>query len=281
MKPPAFDYIRPESVDEAVSVLAEHGDDARIIAGGQSLVPMLNMRLVRPEVLIDIGRLAETKSVERDGSKLVIGASATQGEVEAFDGLADAVPLVAKAFPHIGHFQTRNRGTVCGSVTHADPSSELPLCLAVLRGEVTLQNAKRTRTLAAADFQEGMLTVAKEPDEMVVSVAYPLAGAGERFAFREFAHRHGDFAVVAVAAMVTGSSIRIGVGGVADKPEVRDWERLEGDALDDALNDFAWELGGSDDIHATARYRRELVRVLGREAVEEAGGSAPARKEAA
>lgn len=270
MKPAAFDYLRPGSVDDALATLAETGDDARIIAGGQSLVPMLNMRLVRPEVLIDIGRLEETRYIERKGDQVEVGASTTQGELEAWPDLAEALPLVAKAFPHIGHFQTRNRGTVCGSITHADPSSELPLCLATLGGEVTVRSKRRSRTLPASEFQEGLLTVAKAADEMTVAAAFPVAKPGQGFAFREFAHRHGDFAVVAVAAVVTADGIRLGVGGVADKPEVREWEALEGDALDDALNDFAWEMGGSDDIHATARYRRELVRHLGREAVAEA-----------
>lgn len=270
MKPPAFDYVRAESVEQAVDVLAEYGDDARIIAGGQSLVPMLNMRLVRPEVLVDIGRLEEARYIRRANGSVEIGASATQGEVMDWPELAETLPLVAKAFPHIGHFQTRNRGTVCGSITHADPSSELPLCLAVLGGEVTLQSKAGARTVSAGDFQQGLLTVDKNPDEMTLMAAFPVAGAGEGYAFREFAHRHGDFAVVAVAAKVSTDGIRLGVGGVADRPEVRAWDLIDGEALDDALNEFAWEMGGSDDIHATARYRRELVRHLGREAVAEA-----------
>ena len=274
MKPPPFDYLRAASIEEAVAVLAEQGDDARIIAGGQSLVPMLNMRLVRPEVLVDIGKLEETRYIRRSNGHVEIGASTTQGEVMDWPDLAEALPLVAKALPHIGHFQTRNRGTVCGSITHADPSSELPLCLAVLGGEVTLQSTRGARTVSADVFQQGMLTVDKEADEMTVMASFPVAQAGEGYAFREFAHRHGDFAVVAVAAKATRDSIRLGVGGVADQPAVREWDLPEildgGDALDDALNDFAWEMGGSDDIHATARYRRELVRHLGREAVADA-----------
>lgn len=270
MKPPAFDYLRAGTVEEAVTTLAEQGDDARIIAGGQSLVPMLNMRLMRPEVLVDIGKLEEARYIRKSNGNVEIGASTTQGEVMDWDELDATLPLVAKAFPHIGHFQTRNRGTVCGSITHADPSSELPLCLAVLGGEVTLQSSRGSRTVAADDFQQGLLTVDKEADEMTVMVSFPVAQAGEGYAFQEFAHRHGDFAVVAVAAKVTGDSIRLGVGGVADRPEVRQWDLLEGDALDDALNEFAWEMGGSDDIHATARHRRELVRHLGREAVADA-----------
>ncbi len=270
MKPPPFDYLRANSVDEAVAMLAEQGDDARIIAGGQSLVPMLNMRLMRPEVLVDIGKLEETRYIRKSHGSVEIGASTTQGEVMDWDELDATLPLVAKAFPHIGHFQTRNRGTVCGSITHADPSSELPLCLAVLGGEVTLQSSQGARTVSAGDFQQGLLTVDKEADEMTVMVSFPVAQSGEGYAFQEFAHRHGDFAVVAVAAKVTGDSIRLGVGGVADRPEVRQWGLLEGDALDDALNEFAWEMGGSDDIHASARHRRELVRHLGREAVADA-----------
>jgi 2-furoyl-CoA dehydrogenase FAD binding subunit len=199
-----------------------------------------------------------------------VGASMTQAELEAWPQLGERLPLVAQAMPHIGHLQTRNRGTICGSLCHADPSSELPLCLATLGGKVVLRSKKRRRMLAAADFQTGLLSTAREPDEMMVAARFPVARRGWGYAFREIARRHGDFAIVALAAAVGENRVRLGVGGVADRPTVRDWERIDDKDLPDALNDFAWDLGGSDDIHASARYRREMVRRLGAKVIEEA-----------
>jgi len=270
MKPKAFDYLKAGLIDEAVAALATAGDDARIIAGGLSLMPMLNFRLVQPELLIDISKAEGMNFIREANGKVEIGAATRQTQLEHWDGLADKLPLLAAAFPFIGHYQTRARGTVCGSIAHSDPSSELPLSLAVLGGEVVLRSRRGERVLAAADFQTGMLSTAKRADEVVTAVRYPTARPGTGYAFTEMAQRRGDFAIVALAAAVDASTIRLGVGGVADKPAVRDWEMLEGDVLDDALNAFAWDLGGYDDIHATARYRRELVRRLGRRVIEEA-----------
>ena len=270
MKPKAFDYLRAETLEEAVDGLKEGGADVRVLAGGQSLGAMLNMRLVEPELLVDISGIADLDYLRAEDSVLEVGAALTQADLLEWAGLAKRTPLLARALPFVGHFQTRNRGTVCGSIAHADPSSELPLCLAVLEGEVVLRSASGERTLAADDFQRGMLSTACSPDEMVVAVRFPMATAGQGFAFHEVARRHGDFAIVSVAAMVTEGGVRLGIGGVADRPTVRQWEGLDGESLDDALNEFAWDLGGYDDIHATARYRRELVRRIGRRAVDEA-----------
>ena len=270
MKPAAFDYVAAENVEEALVALAEAGDDARILAGGQTLVPMLNMRIVEPSVVIDISRISSLDYIRAKDGTIEVGAAVTQARLEAWPELAEKAPLMAAALPHLGHFQTRNKGTVCGSLAFADPSAELPLCLATLGGEVALRSARGARILAARDFQVGMLTTARAVDELVVAARFPGAGSGAGYAFQEMALRHGDFALVAVAAIASANAARIGVGGVADRPEVRDWPDLTGDDLDDALNDLAWELGGSDDTHASARYRRELVRRMGREVVEEA-----------
>lgn len=270
MKPKAFDYLKAGLVDEALDALFAGGEDARILAGGLSLMPMLNFRLVQPEILVDISRIEGANYIREANGKVEIGAATRQAQLQSWDGLAGKLPLLAAAFPFIGHYQTRARGTVCGSIAHSDPSSELPLSLATLGGEVVLRSRRGERVLAAADFQTGMLSTAKRPDEMVTAVRYPTAKPGTGYAFTEMAQRRGDFAIVALAAAVDGSTIRLGVGGVADKPAVRDWDMLEGAALDDALNAFAWDLGGYDDIHATARYRRELVRRLGRRVIEEA-----------
>ncbi len=269
MKPREFDYVRADSLDEALGALAGD-DDAKVIAGGQSLVAILNFRLAEPSVLVDINRIAELDYIKADGDMIEIGAAKTQAELQDWPGLGDKAPLLAQAIPFLGHFQTRNRGTVCGSLAHADPSSELPLCLATLGGEVVLRSMSGSRTVTAADFQTGMLSTARRNDEIVVAARFPIRRAGEGFAFTEMAQRRGDFAIVAVAAMARGDTVRLGVGGVADAPAVRSWDGLDGEAIDDALNAFAWDLGGYDDIHATARYRRELVRRLGRRVIEEA-----------
>jgi len=218
--------------------------------------------------LVDIAGIGELQGIFNVNGSVEIGATTTQGTLEEWAGLPGDLPVVAQAVPHIGHFQTRNRGTVCGSICHADPSSELPLCLALLDGEVELQSARGMRRVAAGEFQLGVLTTAKEADEVATRAILPKALPGDGYSFAEFHHRHGDFAVVAVAAMRRGSAIRLAVGGVGDRPEVREWPDLETDQIDDALNDFAWDLGGSDDIHATAQYRRELVRHLGRQVIE-------------
>ena len=270
MKPAPFDYLRPDDEEETLEALAETGDDARLLAGGQTLMPMLNMRLVEPAVLIDISRLAGRVGIDDKGSVIEVGAAVTQARLEAWPALAGRAPLLAQALPLLGHVQTRSRGTVCGSIAFADPSAELPLCLATLGGEVVLRSRTGTRTLPAAEFQTGMLSTACREDEMVAAVRFPAAEPGAGFAFTEFARRHGDFAVVAIAAIARANGIGIGVGGVAEQPVIEEWPLLSGSALDDALNALAWSLDAADDVHASARYRRELVRRLGKQTVQAA-----------
>jgi 2-furoyl-CoA dehydrogenase FAD binding subunit len=271
MKPASFDYLRSETLDEALAALGELGGDARVLAGGQSLLPMLNMRLVQPKLLVDIGSLAALAEVRVIDGKLVVGAAVTQAELAARPTLAAEAPLLAGALPWVGHDQTRNRGTICGSIAHADPSAELPLCLLALGGEVVLRATSGRRILSADDFLLGVLATAKRDDELVEAVRFPLRQSGAGIAFREVAQRHGDFAIVACATIVTPAAIRLAIGGVAGRPMLREWPSdLDDDGLDDALNAFAWELGAVDDLHASARYRRELVRRMGRRTIEEA-----------
>jgi 2-furoyl-CoA dehydrogenase FAD binding subunit len=270
MKPAPFDYLLAESVDEAVDALATAGDAARVIAGGQSLMALLNMRLARPELLVDITRIDGLAEIRRQGNHVEVGAAVTQAMLLDWPDLANALPLLHLALPHVGHIQTRNRGTVCGSLCHADPSSEIPLVFAVLEGEIVLQSRSGGRVLKASEFQVGMLTTAKRPDEIAVAARFPVPRPGAGHAFTEFNRRHGDFAIVALAAVADRNSVRLGVGGVADVPTCRDFAAVSGPALDEALNAFAWDCGGYDDIHATARHRRELVRRLGRKVIEEA-----------
>ena len=175
----------------------------------------------------------------------------------------------------VGHFQIRNRGTVCGSIAHADPSAELPLCLLALKGDVALRSAKKRRTVAADDFFTGMLSTARADDELLESVRFPTAKADERYGFAEFSIRHGDYAVCAAAAVVTDRTIRLAIGGIADRPTARDWAALDGAELEDALNEFAWSLDAPDDAHISASARRHLVRRLGLKAIAQARGRAP------
>lgn len=270
MKPARFDYIRAETLSEAHTALAEDGNDARVIAGGQTLLPMLSMRLARPKVLIDIMHLPELQKIKADGSVIRIGAAVRQAELLAWPELAKSQPLLAAALPWVGYAQTRNRGTVCGSVAHADPSAEIPLALIALDGTIELSSRRRRRTVSAADFFTGMMSTARDGTELIEAVTVPTGRRGLGYAFQEFGRRHGDFAIVACAAVAAQDGIRIAVGGVADRPTRRDFPALDGSALDDALDAFAWELDARDDLHATARYRRELVRRMGRATIEEA-----------
>jgi 2-furoyl-CoA dehydrogenase FAD binding subunit len=270
MKPARFDYVRPDTVAEVLSLLAEEGDLASILAGGQSLLPMLSMRLARTSLLVDIAHVPELRQIRRKDNAILVGASVTQAAMLLNDGLKQDLPLLAKALPWVGHEQTRSRGTVCGSIAHADPSAELPLCLCALGGEIHLAARKRRRKVSAADFFAGMMTTDRADDEFIEAVAFPVARKGAGYGFREFGRRHGDFAIVAVATMATAASVTIAVGGVNDTPTLREWARLDGRDLDDALNALAWELDARDDLHASARLRRDLVRSLGREAIEEA-----------
>jgi 2-furoyl-CoA dehydrogenase FAD binding subunit len=252
MKPAAFDYVRAEHLDEALDVLNREGSDARVIAGGQSLMAMLNMRLAKPRTLIDIMCLPELSRIERKAGTVTVGAGVRQASLLDWPELGQSLRLAAMALPWTGHAQTRSRGTVCGSIAHADPSAELPLVLRALDGEVHLRSARGRRRVAAKDFFAGMMATTRADEEM-----------------SEVARRHGDFAIVACVAVATADGVRLAVGGVADMPTARDFPRLDGSALDDALNAFAYELDARDDVHATARYRRDLVRMIGRDLVRE------------
>lgn len=246
MKPAPFDYLRPASLGEALEALASEG--AMALAGGQSLVAMLNMRLARPDLLVDIMHLPELR--ER-GTR--IGAAVRQCELTGLH------PLIDRALPHVGHYQTRGRGTFCGSVAHADPAAELPLCLVALGGRVHLASARGERTFEAADFFEGPLMTAREEDELIAAVELPPPDPRAGYAFREVALRHGDFALAAFAAVADGDGVRLAVGGVADTPVVLDGLAFDPDAID-----------ARDDFHADAAYRRRLVARIGRATVEEA-----------
>lgn len=270
MKPAPFDYLKAETLAEAADALAEAGEDGRVIAGGQSLMPMLTMRLARPSLLVDVMGLEDLARIDVESDRIRIGAGVRQAALLGWEGLGEHLPLMKAALPWVGHAQTRSRGTVCGSVAHADPSAEIPLVLTALKGDIALRTRNRTRTVQAADFFIGMMATDLKPGEMIESVSLPRRAPSTGCAFREIGRRHGDFAIVACAAVVDGKSARLAVGGVADTPVARDLPLPDSGDLDDALNEFAWALKAGDDLHASARYRRELVRRLGRETIEEA-----------
>lgn len=271
MKPAPFDYIRAAIAAEAIEAVHQAGSDARVLAGGQSLLPMLSMRLARPRVLVDIMHVPEWRGIDDTGTALRIGAAVRQATLERTADLARRQPLLSAVLPLLGHAQTRSCGTVCGSIAHADPSAELPLLLVVLGGTVHLRGRRRRRDIAAAAFFTGMMATARADDELIEAVSIPTARAGTGYAFREIALRHGDFAIVGCAAVADANGIRLAVAGVADRPTALD---LTPDATgwDDALDAFARALDARDDLHATARYRRELVRRVGRAVIEEAQG---------
>jgi 2-furoyl-CoA dehydrogenase FAD binding subunit len=270
MKPAPFAYCRAATEEEVLAVLREHGGEARILAGGQSLLPMLNMRLAKPTILVDIMRIRSLAQVAIDRGHLVIGAGVRQAALLGRPSLAGEAPLLAASLPWVGHYQTRARGTVCGSVAHADPSAEIPLCLIALGATIRLRSAKKRRVLPAESFFVGTMQTGRADDEMIEAIVLPLRRPGTGYAFAEIGRRHGDFAIVACAATAEAGRLRLAVGGVADRPVAREFPHLEGNAREDALNEFAWAIEAREDMHATARYRRDLVRALGRQVLEEA-----------
>jgi CO/xanthine dehydrogenase FAD-binding subunit len=203
MKPPRFDYQAPRSLDEALALLATHGEEAKVLAGGQSLVPLLNFRLVRPGYLVDLNEIAGLDGIRVENGRLVIGAMTRQRAVETSALVREHCPLMADAMPQIGHVQIRNRGTVGGSLAHADPASELPAVVAALDGEVVLQSTRGRRVLKPEQFFAGYLTTTAAPDELLVEARVPVTPPRTGSAFVELSRRHRDFALVGVAATVT------------------------------------------------------------------------------
>ncbi|MCG5214034.1 FAD binding domain-containing protein [Streptosporangium soli] len=282
MKPPPFDYHAPRDLGSALSALAEAGTDGKVLAGGQSLIPMLNMRLAAPGHLIDINRLAGLDTVTAGPDGVRVGALARHSRVERSAEVAAAQPLLRQALRQVAHPVIRNRGTVVGSLVHADPAAELPAVLALLGGSVRLARAgERERDVAAGEFFTGPLESAAEPGDLAVSAFFPASPPRSGTAFRELARRHGDYALAGVAAVVSlgeaGEVVRarvacIGVGAVPIVVDVTSAGR-PGDwaAAARAVQD---RVEPEDDIHATAGYRRHLVGVLAERALGEAAREA-------
>ncbi|HKC20234.1 MAG TPA: xanthine dehydrogenase family protein subunit M [Candidatus Dormibacteraeota bacterium] len=218
MKPPPFEYVRPSTLGEAVEQLASAGDDAKLLAGGQSLVPLLNFRLAAPNLLVDLNGVAELSFVEAGSDQLRIGAMTRTRTLEVSPEVAKANPLLASAAGWIGHVQIRNRGTVGGSLAHADPSAELPALCVLLDARIVVTGPKGNRTVGADKFFKGLMSTALEHDEVLTEVTIPNLPGQARWGFREFAQRHGDFAVAGAACVVQQDAARLVVFGVADAP---------------------------------------------------------------
>ncbi len=265
MKPPPFSYARPETLDEALGVLAEVGEDGKVLAGGQSLLPLLSMRLAAPHVLVDINRLDELAYVRADPDGVRIGALARHAAVERSADAARVQPLLRAALRLVAHPTIRNRGTSVGSLVHADPAAELPAVLAVLGGSVRIASTAGVRDVAAADFFRGPLESAVAPGELAVEAFVPALAPDTAVAVCEVSRRHGDYAVCGVAAVVGPDGARLGFLSVAPTPQVVTVEDLRdvADAVADAVRPEA-------DIHASAAYRRHLAITLARRAVAEA-----------
>ena len=293
MKPAAFDYLRAETLDEALAALADTGHEIKVLAGGQSLVPLLSMRLTRPQAVLDINRLADLSTLERkeEADTLTIGALVRQRQLEIFTENEPRARLLHEALLHIGHPQTRNRGTVGGSLVHADPSAELPLLLTVLDGAVVLKSVRGERTVGARDFFLSHYTTAIEADELLVASIWPLPTARAGTAFKEFRRRHGDFALMAAACILLLDqqrriqSIQLALSGLAETPFIVDetrmllgspWNKEAGRALAAAV---VQHLCFVDDVQATAAYRRQLASVLVERIVEMAYNEAVAKEQ--
>jgi carbon-monoxide dehydrogenase medium subunit len=290
VKPAPFDYHAPTTVDEAVALLAEHGDDAKPLAGGQSLVPLLALRLTRFAHLIDLNEVTTLSTMSRQGDDFTIGAMVRQDEVEFAADVASAVPLLARATPLIGHFQIRSRGTVGGSLAHADPASEYPAVALALDAVFDIKGKNRARSVAARDFFVGTWTTCLEPDELLVAVRFPVAAKRMGYSIDEATRRHGDFAMVGCACAVGldgsgaidhASVALFGVGSTpirADAAEQALIGRRRDDLGADALAEIAQlavrDLDPPNDVHATGTYRRDAGAVLVARAVANATAEA-------
>jgi aerobic carbon-monoxide dehydrogenase medium subunit len=282
MKPVKFDYHAPATLDAAVALLQRYGGDAKVLAGGQSLMPLLNFRLSRPAALVDLNRIPGLAYIEERDGQVRLGAMTRQRTIEFSPVVAQRLPLLGEATKWVGHLPIRTRGTIGGSIAHADPSAEYPAVLAALDGEVVARGPKGERVVKAKDLFVTYLTTSLEPDEVLVEVRLPTMDAAAGFALEEFARRRGDFAIVAIAAMVVRDGARCtqarlataGAGPVPVRLRAAE-EILERDGLSDAAVASAArraaELVSPDsDLHASADYRRHLTAVLTRRALTRA-----------
>lgn len=265
MKPPSFEYSRASSLDEALAVLGELGDEAKVLAGGQSLMPLLSMRLAAPRHLVDINRLSELAYVRTTAEGVWVGATARHADLERDADAARIQPLLARAVRLIAHPTIRNRGTVVGSLAHADPAAELPAVLALLGGTVRVASVRGTREIPAGEFFLGTFESALRPDELAVEAFFPALRRGARTSIVEVARRHGDYALCGVCAVRSPDRVRVALLSVAPTPLVLDVPDVA-----DAAELARSSVDPTPDIHASAEYRRHLAGVLTERALREA-----------
>src|SRR3984885_6253382 len=288
MKLPDFAYEAPSTLAEAVGLLAEYQDEASVLAGGQSLIPLLALRLARPALLVDINGLSELSGVSVTDGQVAVGAMTREYMAEESQAVGESVPLLAAALPLIGHEAIRSRGTIGGSLAHADPAAELPAVARALDAEFVVRSQSGERVIAAADWFEGYLTTARRPDEILVEVRFPKAGPGTGAAFQEIARRHGDFAIVGLAASLTLADdvitdARLAFSGVADVPvratdaeALLVGERPSAELFAEAARRATAGLDPPADLHGSSEYRKKVAAALVRRALSAATRNAQA-----
>jgi len=282
VKPAKFDYHAPTSLDDAVALLQRYGGDAKILAGGQSLMPLLNFRLSRPAALVDLNRIASLAYIREENGQVRLGAMTRQRTIEFSPVVARRLPLLSEATKWVGHLPIRTRGTIGGSIAHADPSAEYPAVLTALEGEVVARGPKGERVVKAKDLFLTYLTTSLESDEVLAEIRLPMMPMGAGFALEEFARRHGDFAIVAIAALVVRDAARckqarLATAGAGPVPvrlraaeEILERDGVTEAAIDAAARRAAELVSPDSDIHASADYRRHLTMVLTRRALKRA-----------
>ena len=282
MKPADFQYHRPRKIEEALSLLQEFGEESKVLAGGQSLMPLMNFRLAQPGHLIDINFIDGLDYVRSERGMIKIGCLARQSRLLDDPFIRQRCPLLAEALTYVGYEQIRNRGTLCGSLAHADPAAELPAVLLALDGFVTVGNVTTKRDVAACDFFKSYLTTCLSSDEMVLEASIPEIPPGAGCSFTEFARRFGDFAIVGVAVLLVRdqekiADARIALTGVGDKPwrepsieQMLIGQRASADLFGKIGSEIAARINPGSDIHASESYRRSLARVLTRRALTDA-----------
>jgi aerobic carbon-monoxide dehydrogenase medium subunit len=290
MKLPHVDYEAPKTVSECVELLAEHLDEASVLAGGQSLIPLLALRLALPAVLIDINGINELSGVSATDGWVAIGAMTRDYVAEESGTVAGAVPLLAAALPLIGHEAIRSRGTIGGSLAHADPAAELPAVARALDAEFVVRSRSGERVIPAADWFEGFLTTSRRPDELLVEVRFPAAGRGTGISFQEVARRHGDFAIVGLAASLTLSEgaisdARLAFAGISDVPvraagaeDLLVGERPSAELFDEAARRATEGIDPPADVHGSSDYRKKVAAALVRRGLRAAADNADERQ---
>jgi carbon-monoxide dehydrogenase medium subunit len=290
MKLPQVDYEAPTTVSDAVGLLAEHEDDASVLAGGQSLIPLLAMRLARPAVLIDINGIPELSGISPAGGRVAIGAMTREYVAEESGTVAGSVPLLAAALPLVGHEAIRSRGTVGGSLAHADPAAELPAVARALDAEFVVRGPSGERIIGAAEWFEGYLTTSRRPDELLVEVRFPAAEPGTGTSFQEVARRHGDFAIVGLAASLTLSAgaitdARLAFANVSDVPvratgaeDLLAGEKPSAELFDEAARRATADIDPPADLHGSPDYRKKVAAALVRRCLRAAADNADERQ---